>query len=141
MTAHDHDQVGEPPPPSMRATEGVRWVYQAAFYDGPIDGMVTAPSTGQVWAEMFEECGRNDEPCGFYRRYRLIRLTPEAAAEEARRRALFRQHVGTHFDCDEEGRRDHSGVRPKEEWHKFYDAAAGWPEWKPEGELVGWFQS
>lgn len=129
------------------AKDEVRWLYYSGFYDGPLSGRV-AVATEQVWASRFEECqhwddseeNENDRVCGWYRRYRLIRLTPEADAEEARRHALFREMVGDHWEIREDGSRARFDPSLKPDWHGYYDLAKEWPTWEPLGELVGWFE-
>lgn len=141
------------PPPTMRRTPSrhVRWIYDAGYYDGPLSGQVAVQS-GEViggdpvdlifWAEVFEECGIPEAACGFYRRFQLIQLTQQAREEEARRHALFQKYVGLHTDYTETGARDIGAlVHPESEWGKYYEQAATWAEWKPEGEIVGWFES
>lgn len=140
--------------------DNVSWVYVSGYYDGPISGRVILrsprgkfdSSAETLWAQIFEECNETEESltdtlevayrpvCGFYRKYLLYRLNPESAAEEQRRHELFEKHVGTHWSYNVEGQRQHSGLKPQSEWHKYYDQAKNWPTWKPEGEVVGWFE-
>jgi hypothetical protein len=149
---------------AMIPTDRVRWVYATDYYDGPRSGrvQVQGPNGWQdaetLWAELIEECtfavyidNEDDErefdyPCGFNRRFRLVRLTPAADAEEARRHGLFEEMVGTHhrYVYDDEGNRRRVSLfdaASHPDWHTFYDLAKRWPEWKAEGEVIGWFQT
>lgn len=126
----------------------VNWLYVAGYYDGPLNGRILLRHpdghTQSLWAQIFEECNEidaDDNPvCGFYRRYLLYRLNPGSNAEEERRHALFEKYVGTHWSYDVNGQRQHSGLKPLSEHHKYYDQAKHWPAWKPEGEVIGWFE-
>ncbi len=142
---YPHDEVRPLEGPQL---EGVRWLYHSGYYDGPLSGMVNHPDVGTVWADVAQQCmcwfdddidRDHDSPCGWWRRYTLIRLTPDVAAAEAERHADFRRHVGTHCDYDETGRRNVGALRPQSEWHTFYD------RWRTHsvdmvGDVVGWFQ-
>lgn len=117
-----------------------RWLWIGGYYDGPLDGMVLYNGQ-QYWAEMVDECSEivadgSDTKCGYYRLYRLIRLTDAAHAECVRRHEIFCQYVGSHWDYGEDGRRNAGAVKPQSEWHKFYDQAGEWPTWTPAGESV-----
>lgn len=122
----------------------VQWVYYHSYYDGPQSGMVRTPEGERLWAEVADECSDLETEdrahlCGWYRRFRVIRLTPAALAEEDRRHGLFVEHVGDHWVFDDSGNIRAGTVKPEAEHSRFYDQAASWPEWKPEGSTVGWF--
>lgn len=150
MTADEHSPNDHAPDiTDLPALTGEwRWLWHSGYYDGPLDGMVLYEGE-QLWAEVAEECQHwveapeDDEDhdvistCGFYRRYRITRLTTEAFAETTRRHELFRQMVGHHADHDETGRRAAQFESPPG-WHGFYDIAATWAKWSPEGEHLGW---
>lgn len=128
--------------------DDVNWLYVSGYYDGPLSGRVIVRSYSgalpSLWAQVFEECTALDADdnlvCGFYRKYVLYRLSKGSNAEEERRHKLFEKYVGTHWSYDVNGQRQHSGLRPQSEWHKYYDQAKHWPNWEPEGEIVGWFE-
>lgn len=133
-----------------RLTGKWRWLWHSDYYDGPLTGMVLYEGK-EVWAEAAEECRHvveapeDDEDhdyistCGFYRRYRITRLTAAAHAETTRRHELFRQMVGRHCDHLPDGRRAAEFESPPG-WHDFYDLATTWPEWRPEGEHLGYVE-
>lgn len=121
-----------PPPPGTPQLDGkdIHWGFIADYYDGPISGVVKI--SGVVhWADCYDEAPWHDS--SWYRRYKVYRLSGESANEQTRRQQEFERYVGTHWT-------DGGEVRPQSEWHKFYDLAATWPEWEPEGEVVGWFE-
>lgn len=132
--------------------DAVNWLYVSGYYDGPLTGRVRVAGE-ELWAAVFEECHEDVESltdtlevayrpaCGFYRRYKLIRLTAEADQEEQRRQAIFEEFVGTHTRYDSEGKRHLHELKPEWMWRKFYDQQKTWPTWEPEGELIGWFQN
>jgi hypothetical protein len=112
------------------------WVQD--FYDGPLAGMVRF--NGELaWYVLAEE---EQEPYsgGWYRRYWLIRLSPEQVAEEIKWRYLFHTHVSTYGDAEiPEGER---AVRPQSEWSKFYEPhSQRAPLVLDENEVLGWFES
>lgn len=127
----------------------IQWQYYSNFHDGPLSGMVwTITDDVLLWAECFDECdpvtedGIEDHPCGFYRRYTLTRLAPESAAAEAEHHRMFQEHVGTHWDFDEDGRPRlgrREALKPQSEHHVFYDRYADKPV-RHDGTIVGWFQ-
>jgi hypothetical protein len=102
--------------PGAREVRGGRFLYHSNYYDGPISGVMETEDGRRYWFDTDAEY-RPDQ--GYS--YLLYDLTPEEWKLEDRRHALFREHVGTHCDYDERGRRDHNGVRPRAEWSKFYD--------------------
>lgn len=139
--------------------EGVRWRYYSGYYDGPLSGMVVLPDGAEAWAQCIEECScprwnddeltdeemdeAADEPPvhGFYRRYQLTTLSPEAAATEAERHADFRRWVGEHTDIGEDGRREVGAVHPRETHHLFYDKWSKRNDARTEnGTPLGWWQ-
>lgn len=145
----DHHPGGDAPAitglPNLPGT--YRWLWHSGYYDGPLNGMVLYDGE-QLWAEVAEECHHvveapeDDEDhdfvstCGFYRRYRITRLTADAYAERMRRHELFRQMVGHHCDYDENGKRAARFESPPG-WHDFYDLAKTWEPWTAEGEHLG----
>lgn len=123
----------------MRYTTNVTWRYISGFYDGPLSGLAVLPDGTEAWAIVFEECDQEDAVCGFYRRYRLIKMTSEAAEWEAMRHAAFQRYVGTHWDFGEDGNR--GTVAPNGLHRRYYEAYPPHSnEWEPEGALIGWFQ-
>lgn len=158
-TDHEHHTHSNGPPEDVHQFTDVRWRYFSGFYDGPLSGMVWVgngefivgePVYEPLWAECYDECTwypDDDQadlpsPCSFYRRYKLIRLTPESAAAEKECHDLFVKHVGDHWEIDEYGNRKalaERQVKPQNEWHKFYDAYKDKPV-EHVGEVVGWFE-
>lgn len=150
MEDHVHDRFGTEKAIGKQQylRNDIEWLYVSDYYDGAMSGRVILLThdglSETFWATWFEECNEVDADrnpiCGFYRRYLLYRLSPGSNAEEQRRHALFEKYVGTHWSYDGQGRRHHSGLKPQSEHHKYYDQAKHWPEWKPEGEVIGWFE-
>lgn len=112
------------------------WVHD--FYDGPLSGM--ARFQGDLaWYVLAEE---EQEPYseGWYRRYWLIRLSPEQATEEMKWHDLFRTHVSTYGDA--EIPEDERGVRPQSEWSQYYEPyRQRAPVVFDENEVLGWFEA
>jgi len=116
----------------------VRLLWYGDYWDGPIDGLLSFRGE-QCWFELVTE---NEGDLGeWYRRFVILRLTPERLAEEARWHDLFRKHVGTHADYDENGRAMRGELRPRDEWHKFYEPfQRRIPRAFSDNEVLGWFE-
>lgn len=93
-------------------------LWHCDFWDAPLSGML-GWAGGEFWFECIHE---NPDPDGeWFRRYAVLRLSPEQHAEENRWHDLFRRCVGTHTDYDAQGTRP-GKVLPQEKWAEFYDA-------------------
>jgi len=76
---------------------------------------------------------------GWGRKYWLIALSAVQEQEQRRWHALFRQHVGTHWDSHSDQERGQ--VLPQENHHLFYEPYAKRTPLKlDDNEVVGWFQ-
>lgn len=142
---------GTPPPEGTpQWNKGtVKWRFMSDYYDGPLSGLISAPSGEFIagepvylmyWAECFEESdwdGEDPEP-SWYRRYKVWDLTSASMNEKLRRIRAFEELVGTHWSWNEAGER---GTRSQRvDWHDYYDKEKQWKEWKPEGTIIGWFE-
>lgn len=86
---------------------------------------------------VFEESERREDDT---RRLAIVLLTAdEQLADERRWHDLFREHVGTHTDFDEHGKRLAGEVRPASEHHKFYDVYRP-RDYTANEVVVGWFE-
>lgn len=70
------------------------------------------------------------------RYYGVYRVDPETMAEESRRHALFRKHVGRHWDCVDDGV-EHEP--PTGQTDLFYKEVESLPELNMTQELIGYF--
>ena len=79
----------------------------------------------------FEVVAENDPDAeGWYRRFAVVRLTPEQVAEERRWEELFRENVGYH-----------PNLQPRDRWSKFYEAyQRRTPLDISRNEALGWFE-
>jgi len=115
----------------------IRWA--SGYWDGPMDGLADVDGR-LVWFCIADEASEPAAP--WCRRFWLVVLTSEQLARELARHADFQRYVGTHFDYDEQGRRDLSAQRPQSEWSTFYSKYS--PEERDPGDLsenevIGWF--
>lgn len=102
----------------MTRLANVRLLWHAGFWDGPISGLCAVEGR-ELWFDATETA---DQPLG-RRRFRCFELDEQELAAEHARHAAFREHVGTHTDYDENGRRQVGAtVLPRESWQAFYDA-------------------
>jgi hypothetical protein len=92
------------------------------------------------WFEMIVENENEHEK--WYRRFAIIRLSPDQLAEERNWHDLFRQHVGMHTDYENDGHRKANAILPQEGWHHFYDRYN--QRTKPDysvNTILGWFET
>jgi hypothetical protein len=117
----------------------VRLLWHADFWDGPRSGML-AYRGEECWFQVVAES--EDDAAPWYRRFAVLRLTPEQHAEECRWHELFRSKVGVHTDYEPRGPRPAGGfLWPREGWHEFYDPYRR--RTKPDfsgNEVLGWFE-
>lgn len=107
------------------------------YYDGPLAGM--ARYKGELhYFKMVEqsECDAGGVYPGWYRRYALIKLTPEQMEAELTRHTAFREHVSERCDYENPG-----PVKPRETHHLFYDKYPPSGEFHSldDNEVLGWF--
>jgi hypothetical protein len=91
--------------------EAVRLAWIHDYYDGAISGFLI--HEGKL--RFYELCDFAED-AGERRRYVIRELTEAQIRDEEKWHALFREHVGTHWDDDAEQRT----VKPRSEWEKFY---------------------
>lgn len=116
--------------------EAVNLLWHDDFWDGPLSGLLEYRGE-RLWFQLAEEA--DDPVAGWYRRYLVVRLTPEQLREEEKWHGLFRRCVGTHTDYRSDERQP-GAVHPREQWSEFYDAYAKRnPRSLDENEVVGWF--
>jgi hypothetical protein len=114
----------------------VRLLWHDDFWDGPLSGVLEYRGE-RLWYLLHEEAPES-EP-GWYRRFLVVRLTPDQLREEEYWQDLFGRCVGTHADYGDSGR-VLGELQPKERWSEFYDAyAKRAPMDLTENEVVGWF--
>ncbi len=120
-------------------TAELRLLWHCDFWDGPRSGMLDYRGE-QCWFQIVAESEEDDSP--WYRRFVVLRLTPEQHAEESRWHELFRARVGVHTDYEEQKTRPAEGfLWPKEHWHEFYDAyKQRTPPHFSGCEVLGWFE-
>jgi hypothetical protein len=119
--------------------ENVRLLWHSGFWDGPLSGMLEYDGE-HCWFEMFSE--NEDDEQTWYRRFVILRLSPDQLADENRWHDLFRKHVGGHTDYDSEQKRSHDTIKSKEQWSQFYDEYKARPEPDYSSNLViGWFET
>lgn len=131
-------------PEGFRATsqvprDSVRLLWHSDFWDGPRSGVLE--SNGErCWFEVIAE-NQDEDLRGWYRRFVIVRLTPEQLAEECKWHELFCEKVGVHTDYDASGTRRLGNLRPREQWREFYEAyEARRPLDLAENEVLGWFE-
>jgi len=96
----------------------VKFLWHNDWWDGPLAGMCEYKDEMYWYALHHENYKKNAK---YWRRYVVIKLTPEQMAEELKWHNLFVEKVGDHFCCDERGHRNRDGVKPQRLWHEFYD--------------------
>jgi hypothetical protein len=126
------------------AAGDVALLWHDDFWDGPLSGVLLWRGE-RFWFQMREEYeppgDAGAEPWPWYRRFLVIRLTPEQLREEEGWHELFTRCVGTHSD-DPDGRRETGAVHPKERWPEFYEAYNRRVPVDPtRNEVVGWFET
>ncbi len=109
------------------------------FWDGPTSGMLLYHGE-EFWFEMIQENEAVEED-QWYRRYAVVRLTPEQLEREHKVHEDFRRYVGTHFDyaAPQQGLQ---GLRPREQWHHFYEKHLDYCRSQrfEQCEVIGWFE-
>jgi hypothetical protein len=119
----------------------VKFLWHNNWWDGPLAGMCEYKNEMYWYALHHENYKKNAK---YWRRYVVVKLTPEQMAEELKWHNLFVEKVGDHFDCDERGHRKRDGVKPQHLWHEFYDefdkvkdTLRGYEE--SQDMAIGWF--
>lgn len=139
MTLAELRAKGPPKSLPKLGTGDFTLLWHSGFWDGPISGMLSYDGR-EHWFEMIQE---NDivEEGRWYRRFAVVTLTRDQIDREHKVHEDFRQHVGTHCDYahDSQGLQ---GVRPKEQWHLFYDEHLEYCRSQrfEQAEVVAWFE-
>lgn len=118
-------------------------LWHHGYYDGMLSGMCKVGDE-LFWFQCFDENEERNEDGefvgGWYRKFRLFKLTPENLAEHERQHKLFQEHVGTHTDYVDYVS-DVGNLKPREGWYKFYGIARTFPKiCHDEKDVVGWFE-
>lgn len=123
-------------PDGLPEITGVKLLWLGNFYDGPISGMVQVGSTLH-WAQTVDECPLDDATgCGWYRKYKIMTLTPEQALHEIVKQDSYVQHISGYRELG--WRLNFTMQQPQSEWQKFYDAYPD-SDQEPSGPVIGWF--
>lgn len=114
-----------------------RLIWIGNYYDGPISGMVEVDGN-LCWAQMVENCYEEEPGCGWYRKYKVMKLDINQILDEVLRYALFVKYVSGHR---EEGWQFSlsNTQRPRSEWAGYYDEYPPAKYVEPTGEVIGWF--
>lgn len=115
----------------------IRWA--SSYWDGPLEGLAILDGR-EVWFSFADDSC--DPKSTWSRRFWLVQLTPEQLSLELEQHAEFQRYVGTHFDYDNDGRRNIYAQRPISEHSKFfakYGALDRSPGDLSENEVIGWF--
>jgi hypothetical protein len=117
----------------------VRLLWHVDFWDGPRSGML-AYRGQECWYQVVAQS--EDDDAGWYRRFVVLRLSPEQYAEERRWHELFRAKVGVHTDYEEQKQRPRVGfLWPREHWREFYEPyQRRTPPDFSGNEVLGWFE-
>jgi hypothetical protein len=99
--------------------DAVHLLWHSDYWDGPRSGMLEF-SGERCWFQVIAE-NEDEDLRGWYRRFVVVRLTPEQLAEECRWHDLFREHVGWHNDYIKDVPGRYEGLRPQEQWQAFYE--------------------
>jgi hypothetical protein len=100
------------------ARDAVRLLWHSDFWDGPRSGMLEL-NGARCWFQVIAE-NEDQDLRGWYRRFAVVRLTPEQLAKECRWHELFRERVGWHTDYVKDLPGRYEGLRPREQWQAFY---------------------
>lgn len=111
MTTFDPSLIATYP---QVAESDVKLLWHGDYWDGLIDGMLLHQGE-KCWYERIAENANDDDQ--WYRRFVIVRLTPEQLADALLWHEMFQTHVGTHTDYDDPC----GSVRPREGMHLFYD--------------------
>jgi hypothetical protein len=109
------------------------WI--SGFYDGPTSGLVQVGES-LCWAQMIEECSE-DPGCGWYRKYKLMKMSVEQILDQVQQHALFAKFVSGQKELGWDWTQIDT-QRPHSEWSGYYDQY-GTDAQDPVGEVVGWF--
>ena len=114
----------------------VRLLWAEDWFDGPLCGMAEVSGEG-CWFQFVEEAD-DERADGWYRRYWLIRLSPEEVADEEYWHGEFTKYVNSRYDFT----RSDNVVHPQSEWPKFYDRAASrTPRDLGGNPVIGWHET
>lgn len=106
----------------MIKEEEIKIIFAVDWWDGPLSG-VCIYNGEKHWFQATDEWYEEDKP--YWRRYAVIKLTPEQLAKEEAMHELYEEKIGDPRPyVDGVLTRDVS-QKPKEMWHEFYDVYKG----------------
>ena len=101
------------------------WIVES--WDGPRSGVLLYRGE-RCWFEVVAE--NNSDDAGWYRRFAVVELTREQAAEEQRWQELFEEKVG-----------HHPNLQPRDRWPEFYEPYQHrTPVDVSRNQALGWFE-
>lgn len=114
-------------------------LWHSGFWDGPTSDMLRYEGN-ERWFNMIQENEASDAG-QWYRRFAVVRLTPEQLDREHKVREDFARYVGMHSDYVQ-GRRSLQGCQPKDQHHRFYDEHLEYCRSRnfENSEVIAWFQ-
>ena len=127
----------------------IQLLWHCNYWDGPITGLLKYQDK-KYWFEMcknyqhylglFNEEIEEIEEFEYFRCYTIHELTSEELIEEEKRHELFRTHVGTHTDYNENGTQTGS-VNSDANIQEFNDKYKNIkPQIYNKNTVIGWFE-
>lgn len=99
--------------------EDIKILFATNWWDGPLSGLCLY-NDEKHWFQATEEWYEEDKP--YWRRYAVMKLTPEQLQLEERSHELFKEKVGESMPyINGIPVRNNEPLKPKEMWHEFYD--------------------
>lgn len=96
--------------------KNLKIVFAINWWDGPLEGMCLH-NNEKHWFHCEDEDGE-----GFWRRFSIIKLTPEQVADEEKWHEFFKEKVGESFPYADGIRvKNETPLKPQSMWHEFYD--------------------
>lgn len=116
-------------------------LWESSRYDGPLTGVMLYEGKKHYFAMQKESYVETDSPEYPERRrhFVLYALSDEQIHELTERHEEFREHVGTHCDYDETGRRCVGKTKSRSTWHFFYEKYEDQRMSFHDNEAVGWY--
>jgi hypothetical protein len=99
--------------------EEIKIIFATNWWDGPLSGLCLYNGE-KHWFQATEEWYEEDKP--YWRRFAVVKLTPEQIVDEEKWHELFKEKVGESLPyVDGVLVRNTEPLKPKEKWHEFYD--------------------
>lgn len=119
--------------------DDIQLLWHSDFYDGMLSGMLKYKRRYYWCQAIAENDNRDDNNPLWYRRFAVISLTQEQIKEERYWHKLFRKHVGTHTDYQNNKRV--GKVHSIRDMSKFYTPFASRQERDfSSNEVIGYFE-